>query len=63
MMNDDENRPKPKVTHEIGCDLSAISVGELRERVSMLHDEIARIERELAEKQSSRSMAENFFKS
>lgn len=62
MVNDDDDRQKPKTTHEIGCDLSVISVGELQSRIALLRDEIARLEREVAAKQSSRTAAENFFK-
>ena len=62
MMNEEENRPRPKTTHEIGCDLSTISAEELAARITLLRAEIARIERELAAKHSSRAAAESFFK-
>ena len=62
MVNEDDDRSKPKTTHEIGCDLSVISVGELQSRITLLRDEVARLEREIAAKQSSRAVAENFFK-
>ena len=33
---DDDDRPKKKITHEIGQDLTLLSVGELTERVALL---------------------------
>ncbi len=58
----DEDQPKKKVSHEIGADLSAISVDELKARIALLKEEIGRIEAELAAKSSSRSSAENLFR-
>ena len=60
---DDEDRPKKKITHEIGQDLTLLSVAELRERIELLKSEIARLEADIKSKQASRSAAENFFKS
>ena len=37
---DDDDRPKKKLVHEIGQDLSLLSVEELGERVQLLRDEI-----------------------
>jgi uncharacterized small protein (DUF1192 family) len=59
---DDEERPKKKITHEIGQDLTLLSVGELTERVALLKQEIARIEANMATKQASKSAADLFFK-
>ena len=59
---DDDDRPKKKITHEIGQDLTLLSVGELTERVALLKDEIARIEANMASKQASKSAADLFFK-
>jgi uncharacterized small protein (DUF1192 family) len=59
---DDDDRPKKKIPHEIGQDLTLLSVGELAERVSQLKDEIARIEANMATKQASKSAADMFFK-
>jgi len=61
-MIDDEERPKKKLAHEIGQDLTLLSVEELRERVALLKDEIARLEANMASKQASRSSADQFFK-
>jgi uncharacterized small protein (DUF1192 family) len=41
---DDEDRPKKKLSHEIGQDLTLLSVKELDERIALLRDEIARLE-------------------
>jgi uncharacterized small protein (DUF1192 family) len=59
---DDDDRPKKKLQHEIGQDLTLISVGELNERIALLRDEIARLEADIARKQSSRASADQFFK-
>ncbi len=59
---DDDDRPKKKLQHEIGQDLSLISVVELNERIALLREEIARIEADIAKKQSSRATADQFFK-
>jgi uncharacterized small protein (DUF1192 family) len=61
--SDDDDRPKKKFTHEIGQDLALLSVGELRDRVTILQDEIARLQQAIAKKQASRSVADQFFKS
>ncbi len=59
---DDEDKPKRKVTHEIGQDLTLLSVEELGARVQLLHDEINRLEADMASKRASRSAADQFFK-
>jgi uncharacterized small protein (DUF1192 family) len=59
---DDDDKPKKKVTHEIGQDLSLLSVEELRARVQLLHDEINRLEADIAQKRASRSAADQVFK-
>ena len=59
---DDDDRPKKKIVHEIGQDLTLLSVNELKERIALMHDEIARLEADIAKKQSSRSTADQFFK-
>jgi uncharacterized small protein (DUF1192 family) len=59
---EDDDRPKKKITHEIGQDLTLISAGELAERIALLREEIARLEADLARKQASRSAADQFFK-
>jgi len=59
---DDDDRPKKKIAHEIGQDLTLMSVSELAERVAILKDEIARLEANIASKQVSKSAAAMFFK-
>ena len=59
---DDDDRPKKKLQHEIGQDLTLISVNELNERIALLREEIARLEADIAKKQSSRVTADQFFK-
>jgi uncharacterized small protein (DUF1192 family) len=59
---DDDDRPKKKVTHEIGQDLTLLSVAELRERIGLMQDEIARLEADIGRKQATRSAADVFFK-
>ncbi|MBY0532600.1 MAG: DUF1192 domain-containing protein [Xanthobacteraceae bacterium] len=62
MKMEDDDRPKKKIAHEIGADLSLISVEELRERIKLMQEEIARLEADIAKKQSSKSAADAFFK-
>jgi uncharacterized small protein (DUF1192 family) len=59
---DDDDRPKKKIAHEIGQDLTLLSVEELAARVQLLHDEIARLEADMKQKRASRSAADQFFK-
>jgi uncharacterized small protein (DUF1192 family) len=59
---DDDDRPKKKIMHEIGQELALISVKELQERITLLKEEIARIEADIAKKQASRNVADQFFK-
>jgi uncharacterized small protein (DUF1192 family) len=58
----EDDRPKKKVAHEIGQDLSLLSVGELAERINLLKDEIGRLQAETARKQASQTAADAFFK-
>jgi uncharacterized small protein (DUF1192 family) len=48
--------------HEIGQDLSMLSVNELEERVEMLEREVARLKEAKAKKESSLAAASAFFK-
>jgi uncharacterized small protein (DUF1192 family) len=63
MATDDEDRPRKKITHEIGQDLALLSVGELAERIALLQGEIERLQAAASSKQDSRSAADKFFKS
>jgi len=59
---DDDDRPKKKIVHEIGQNLTLLSVGELDERIAILREEIARLEADIRIKQASKSAADLFFK-
>ncbi len=59
---EDDDRPKKKISHEIGQELALLSVAELNERIALLREEIARLEADIGKKQSSRSAADTFFK-
>lgn len=58
----DDDLPKKKPTHELGCDLSQLSVDELANRVSLLRQEIERLEAAIAQKSASKSAAESIFR-
>jgi uncharacterized small protein (DUF1192 family) len=58
----DDDKPRPKKKHELGEDLSLLSVGELRERVDALKTEIERLEGAIRSKEASKSAADTFFK-
>ncbi len=60
--SDEDDRPKRKTVHEIGQDLTLLSVAELNDRIVLLTEEIARLQAALASKQASRSAADRFFK-
>lgn len=58
----DDDRPAKKTAHEIGSDLSLLSVDELAARIALLKEEIVRLEAEKAKKGASRSAAEGLFR-
>ena len=62
MKDEDDDRPKKKIVHEIGQDLALLSVKELEERIALLKEEITRLEASTARKQASRTVADQFFK-
>ena len=61
-MIDEDDRPKKKISHEIGQDLTLLSVAELNERIALLKDEIVRLDGDIKSKQASKSAADLFFK-
>jgi uncharacterized small protein (DUF1192 family) len=63
MASEDDDRPRRKISHEIGQDLSLLSVGELDERIALLREEIGRLEAAATKKKASRDAASQFFKS
>ena len=60
---EDDDRPRRKISHEIGQDLSLLSVEDLTERIALLTGEIERLQTALAKKRASKEAADNFFKS
>lgn len=58
----DEELPRKNKAHEIGEDLSALSLDELDERIEMLKGEIRRIEEAIKSKRASATAADAFFK-
>ena len=62
MIPEDDDRPKKKPKHEIGQDLSLLSVFELNERVAILREEIARLEAAAKTKAAAKGAADSFFK-
>ena len=59
----DDDRPQKPVAHEIGSDLSLLSVDELSNRIELLQGEITRLEEERQRKSAGRLAAENLFRS
>jgi uncharacterized small protein (DUF1192 family) len=59
---DEDDRPKKKPVHEIGQDLSLLSIEELSDRIALLNDEVTRLQAALERKRASRSTADRFFK-
>lgn len=58
----DDDLPTKKTAHEIGSDLSLLSVDELTARIALLTEEIARLEAERDRKSASRSAADKLFR-
>jgi uncharacterized small protein (DUF1192 family) len=63
MAIEDDDRPRKKVSHEIGQDLSLLSVEELTERIALLTAEIERLQTASAKKRASKDAANSIFKS
>ncbi len=60
MQSDDVGR-RPEPVHQLGQDLSLLSIDEIDSRISALREEIARLEAERRSKGNSRSAAEALF--
>lgn len=58
----DDDVPRKKRAPEIGCDLTVLSVEELRDYLAVLEAEAVRVEAQIEAKQSSRNAADQFFK-
>ena len=63
MASEDDDKPRKKISHEIGQDLSLLSVEELTERIALLTSEIERLQAAATKKRASRDAADRFFKS
>ena len=48
---DEDDRPKKKISHEIGQELALLSIRELEERIALLKEEITRLQAAIASKQ------------
>lgn len=61
---DEPRRPvgQQAVSHQIGQDLSALSLHELEERMALLRAEIVRLDEARARKAASRDAADSVFK-
>lgn len=59
----DDDKPKKKISHEIGQDLTLLSVEELVERIALLQSEIQRLQSSMQLKRATRDAADRFFKS
>lgn len=58
----DDDRPKKPLSHEVGSDLSSLSVEEIDRRITLLEDEIVRLRTDRAQKQAGHAAADSFFK-
>ncbi|MBI5321555.1 DUF1192 domain-containing protein [Bradyrhizobium sp.] len=63
MPAEDDDRPRKKISHEIGQDLSLLSLEELTERIALLTAEIGRLQQAATKKRASKDAANSFFKS
>ncbi|CAN5363396.1 DUF1192 domain-containing protein [soil metagenome] len=63
MAAEDDDKPRKKISHEVGQDLSLLSVGDVEERIAMLKAEIERLKADAVKKHASRNAANAFFKS
>jgi uncharacterized small protein (DUF1192 family) len=63
MAIEDDDRPRKKVSHEIGQDLALLSVEELAERIALMTSEIERLQVAMIKKRASKDAADSFFKS
>jgi len=63
MAIEDDDKPRKKITHEVGQDLSLLSVEELTERIALLNAEIEQLQQAMSKKRASKDAADSFFKS
>jgi uncharacterized small protein (DUF1192 family) len=63
MAIEDDDKPRKKITHEIGQELSLLSVEELTERIALMNSEIERLQVAMTKKRASKAAATSLFKS
>ena len=63
MAAEDDDKPRRNISHDVGQDLSLLSVDEVEERIALLFAEIERLKADAAKKRASRDAAKAFFKS
>lgn len=63
MAADDDDKPRKKIIHELGQDLSLLSFEDIEDRIAALTAEIERLKADAAKKRASRDAANAFFKS
>lgn len=63
MAGDDDDKPRKKIVHELGQDLSLLSFDDIEDRIAALTAEIERLKVDAAKKRASRDAANAFFKS
>lgn len=61
MAEDDRPKGKPSA-HEVGTDLSSLSVEDLEQRIGLLQAEILRLRAEKERKSEGRRAADSFFR-
>src|ERR1043166_1379950 len=62
MAADDDDKPRKKITHEIGQGLYLLSVEELAERIALLTAEIERLQEARTKKPAPQAAARSFLK-
>ncbi|WP_022720935.1 DUF1192 domain-containing protein [Rhodopseudomonas sp. B29] len=62
MAIEDDDQPNKKISHEIGQDLSLLSVEELDQRIALMRTEITRLETAVTMKRATRAAADRIFK-
>ncbi|HWV21565.1 MAG TPA: DUF1192 domain-containing protein [Devosia sp.] len=62
MMDEEEERRKKPVAHDVGMVLDTLSVSELEHRIALLEGEIARLKAAIEARGSTRKAADAVFK-
>lgn len=60
-MFDDDQPRKPK-SHEVGMLIDTMSIEELNERISLLHQEISRLQEAVGARMNTKAAADSLFK-